>query len=353
MKALQLKISSLIPITVALLLIATSTIARQNIADKTPKHNQLKHSKMENNNYTFSFESSKSQSEMFEVLIDVRQWWSGLFGEEITGESKKNGDEFTFRAGDGLHYTKHRLVELIPNEKIVWQVIESKLAFVDKTDEWTGTVTSFEITKKGSNNLVTFTHQGLVPKFQCYENCAGAWTQYLEKLEMKLNAKDFTSTIMVGKTPMQAFDAIKDFRAWWSEDIEGNTDQLGETFFYHYKDVHLCKIKLIEMKPGKKLVYEVVANEFSFTKDKTEWVGTKIIFDISKEGSQTKVVLTHKGLVPEYECYNVCHDAWTGFIKTSLKKLIDTGMGQPNPKDGTNQINAENLKKWAIKQTTE
>lgn len=164
-----------------------------------------------------------------------------------------------------------------------------------------------------------------------------------------MDNENFTSTIQVDKTPIEAFNAIRNFRGWWSEDIEGNTDQLNETFFYHYKDMHLCKIKLIEMVPGKKLVYLVVANEFSFTKDKTEWVNTKLVFDISTEGKQTKVTFTHEGLVPGYECYNVCHDAWTGFIQKSLKNLIDTGKGEPNPKDGTNEINAENIKKWNLK----
>ncbi|MBS1689504.1 MAG: SRPBCC domain-containing protein [Bacteroidetes bacterium] len=160
--------------------------------------------------------------------------------------------------------------------------------------------------------------------------------------------KDFASTIVVDKSPEQAFEAIKNFRGWWSEDIEGETGKLGATFFYHYKDVHLCKIKLIEEVPGKKLVYQVVDNEFSFTKDKTEWVNTKLIFDLVAKGKQTELHFTHQGLVPEYECYNVCHDAWTGFIQKSLKNYINTGKGEPNPKDGTNQINAENIKKWRI-----
>ncbi|MEO7487261.1 MAG: SRPBCC domain-containing protein, partial [Ferruginibacter sp.] len=132
-----------------------------------------------------------------------------------------------------------------------------------------------------------------------------------------MNTNNLTSTILVNKTPAEAFNAIKNFRAWWSEDIEGATDKLDETFFYHYKELHLCKMKLIEMIPNEKLVYQVIANEFSFTKDKTEWINTKLVFDISKEGSQTQVKFTHEGLVPEYECYNVCHDAWTGFIQKS------------------------------------
>jgi hypothetical protein len=161
--------------------------------------------------------------------------------------------------------------------------------------------------------------------------------------------QDFTSTFLVDKTPAEAFSSIQNFRAWWSEDIEGETDKLDETFFYHYKELHLCKIKLIEAIQDQKLVYLVTANQFSFIEDKTEWVNTKLIFDISKEGTQAKVTFMHEGLIPTNECYDICHDAWTGFIQNSLKNLISTGKGQPNPKNGTNEINAENIKKWNIK----
>jgi hypothetical protein len=158
--------------------------------------------------------------------------------------------------------------------------------------------------------------------------------------------QDFTSSILVEQTPAAAFNAIKNFRAWWSEDIEGKTDQLNETFFYHYKDVHLSKIKLIELIPDKKLVYQVVENQFSFTKDKTEWINTKLIFELMSEGNKTKIVFTHEGLVPEYECYNVCNDAWTSYIQGSLQNLITTGKGKPNGKEGG--LNAELVEKWGL-----
>ena len=163
---------------------------------------------------------------------------------------------------------------------------------------------------------------------------------------INMDYKDFTSTIVVDQTPETAFNAIKNFRAWWSEDIEGNTDQLNETFFYHYKDVHLCKLKLIEIVPNERLVYLVVDNEFNFVKDKTEWINTKLIFEITREGEKTKVKFTHEGLVPEYECYNVCHDAWSGYINGSLRSLITTGKGKPNGKEGG--LNAELVKKWGL-----
>ena len=159
-------------------------------------------------------------------------------------------------------------------------------------------------------------------------------------------SKNYTSTILVDKDISTAFNSIKNFRSWWSEEIEGNTGLVNETFFYHYKDVHLCKIKLLEMVDDKKLVYQVTENEFSFTKDKTEWINTKLIFDLSTEGNKTKIVFTHEGLTPLYECYAVCNDAWTSYIQGSLKNFIETGIGKPNGKEGG--LNAELVEKWGL-----
>lgn len=161
-----------------------------------------------------------------------------------------------------------------------------------------------------------------------------------------MSKENFTTTIWVDQKPVSAFNAIKNFRAWWSEDIKGESDKLNETFFYHYKDVHLCKIKLIEIVPDKKLVYQVVDNQFNFTKDKTEWIDTKLIFDIVEEGDKTRVQFTHEGLVPEYECYLVCQDAWTSYIQGSLQSLITAGVGKPNPEEGG--LNAELVAKWGL-----
>jgi hypothetical protein len=160
--------------------------------------------------------------------------------------------------------------------------------------------------------------------------------------------QDFTTAILVDQSPQQVFNAINNPRAWWSEEIEGSTDNLNDEFTYHFKDLHRSKMKITELVPDRKVVWLVEDNYFSFTEDKREWIGTNIIFEITSNGDKTKLQFTHAGLVPEYECYNVCHDAWTGYIQNSLKKLITTGKGQPNPKDGINNINAENIKKWNL-----
>ena len=87
-------------------------------------------------------------------------------------------------------------------------------------------------------------------------------------------------------------------------------------------------------------------NYFSFTKDETEWTGTKIIFEISEKDNKTLLSMTHEGLVPEYECFDICKNSWTNYIQNSLKKLITTGKGEPN---AAGKPQTENEKKLSSK----
>jgi hypothetical protein len=86
-------------------------------------------------------------------------------------------------------------------------------------------------------------------------------------------------------------------------------------------------MKLIEVVPDKKVVWHVLDNYFKFTKDKSEWKDTKIIFEISRQDNKTQIRFTHQGLVPDYECFEICRDAWTNYIQNSLRSLITTGIG--------------------------
>jgi len=132
--------------------------------------------------YTFTIDQSPKQA--FDVIKDVRSWWSGLYSEEIHGHTDQLGEEFTFRAGGDVHYSKQKLVELIPDQRLVWLVTESRLSFLEKQNEWTGSKLIFDISRKGNKTEVRFTHQGLVPQIECHGACSDAWTRYLkEKLQ--------------------------------------------------------------------------------------------------------------------------------------------------------------------------
>ncbi len=148
-----------------------------------------------------------------------------------------------------------------------------------------------------------------------------------------MNGQNFTATFSVPQTPEEAFAAISNPRGWWSEEIEGGTEKPGDEFSYHYKDMHRCKMRVTKAIPGEKMVWLVLDNYFSFTQDRTEWKGTSVIFEISRAGGETQIRFTHLGLVPEYECFGVCSNAWGSLIGGSLKSLITTGKGYPNKKE--------------------
>lgn len=138
-------------------------------------------------NFSYTFKTLKSPEEVFKTLLDPKQWWNGLHNEMITGKSEQPNDVFVFDAGNGVHHTEQKLIEVIPDQKIVWEVIDSNLTFAKKTNEWTGTKISFEISKEDHNTKIVFTHYGLTPQFECYDGCSSAWLQYLAELEKNLN----------------------------------------------------------------------------------------------------------------------------------------------------------------------
>src|ERR1017187_8278581 len=147
-----------------------------------------------------------------------------------------------------------------------------------------------------------------------------------------MTTSNFKTTILVDNSPNEVFNAINNVRGWWSEEIEGNTNKLNDEWTYHYQDVHRCKMKIVEFIPNQKVVWLVMDNYFSFTRDKNEWKDNKIIFEITQKENKTQLQFTQLGLVPEYECYDICQNAWSTYIQKSLFDLITKGKGQPNSK---------------------
>ena len=148
--------------------------------------------------------------------------------------------------------------------------------------------------------------------------------------ERVMTNQNFTTTFTVDQSPEAVFDAVTNPRGWWSEAIDGSTDKLGAEFKYRYKDVHRCAFTITELVPGKRVVWHVLDNDFDFVQDKTEWKDTDVVFEITKKGDKTELRFTHIGLVPDYECFDVCSNAWGSYVNGSLQSLITTGQGKPN-----------------------
>jgi uncharacterized protein YndB with AHSA1/START domain len=156
-----------------------------------------------------------------------------------------------------------------------------------------------------------------------------------------MNDQSFSITFSVPAIPEETFAAINDVRGWWSRDVDGPTDAVGAEFSYRGNsdgvNVHRAQIRVTDLVAGKRVAWLVVDNWMSFIEDQREWTGTRITFDISPTPEGAQVHFSHRGLVPAYECHDVCVDAWTFFMQDSLRGLITTGLGRPMERLGSAQ----------------
>ena len=143
-----------------------------------------------------------------------------------------------------------------------------------------------------------------------------------------MTTSDFMTTLLVDQTPKEVFDAINNVSAWWQGEITGASIKLNDEFSYRMEAIHFSKQKVQELIPNKKVVWLVTESKLTFTNNKSEWTGTKICFEISEAKNKTQVCFTHMGLVPKFECYGDCSNAWTQLIQKSLFSLITTGKGK-------------------------
>lgn len=114
---------------------------------------KMDYSKREINNqgYIISLLVDQPPKEVFNAINNVKEWWAGIWDGKIEGKANILNDEFSYSVPD-VHYSKQKIIEFIPNEKVVWLVLEANLTFTKNQGEWKGTKISFEINPKVRKN---------------------------------------------------------------------------------------------------------------------------------------------------------------------------------------------------------
>jgi hypothetical protein len=146
-----------------------------------------------------------------------------------------------------------------------------------------------------------------------------------------MEKQDYTVNITVSATAREAFNGINNIPGWWTENWQGNSQNPDDEFTTHFGETFMT-MKVAEMIPDQKVVWLVTDSYKHWVQqNRTEWIGTKISFEIAEKGNKTEIRFSHIGLVPGLECYNGCINAWGGYIQQSLSGLLNTGKGKPPP----------------------
>jgi hypothetical protein len=126
--------------------------------------------------FTTTIVVDQNPKQVFNAITNPQAWWTG----EIKGSTTKLNDEFTYRYKE-LHMSKQRIVEMIPDRKVVWLVTESQINYAQDKREWTGTKMSFEISELENKTQLHFTHLGLNPEIECFDSCSNSWSQLIRQ----------------------------------------------------------------------------------------------------------------------------------------------------------------------------
>jgi uncharacterized protein YndB with AHSA1/START domain len=296
---------------------------------------------MENKSFTATIELAKSPEDVFNnITNDVAKWWGG---KDLEGNSTKLNDEFIINH-PGAHYSKQKLVEVIPDKKVVWLVTESKLDWLKKDQhEWTNTKMIFDITTKGDKTVLHFTHEGLVPEKECYAMCEQGWNMvikdwlfnYITSGEIKIHTyhkkmENFNRSISAKISASEAIKKISNIPEWWGVTFSGNSEKQNDKFIIKMGGDSFFNMTVTELIPEKRVVWLVTDCHMPWFSDKKEWTNTKLIFDLAENNGITTINFTHEGLTPEIECYQSCEKGWTHWITTSLVSYFTNGKGNFN-----------------------
>ncbi len=267
-------------------------------------------------------------------ISNVSEWW----GISFSGNSEKQNDKFIVKMG-GDSFFNFTVFELIPGKRIVWLVTDCYLPWYTDKKEWADTKLIFDLSENNGVTTLNFIHEGLTPNVECYKDCETGWTHWITKSLLsyfttgkgETKDKSYRATIEFSKSQKDVFKHINDVSKWWTQiadgkqtEFEGQSTKLNDEFVFKHGENHYSKQKLIEVIPDKKTVWFVTESKLNWIKkDKSEWTGTKMIFELTSQAAKTVLNFTHLGLVPDKECYDHSVLFWEMVLKEWLFNFIN------------------------------
>jgi uncharacterized protein YndB with AHSA1/START domain len=121
-----------------------------------------------------------------------------------------------------------------------------------------------------------------------------------------------------------ALTTAEGLAGWWTTDTRGDGDDVGGVLRFRF-GAGGFDMKVLELVPGKRVLWEVVDGP-------EEWIGTRVDWSLEQVDDYTVILFKHQGWKEPVEFMHHCSTKWAVFL-LSLKSLIETGKGAPDPHD--------------------
>lgn len=142
---------------------------------------------------------------------------------------------------------------------------------------------------------------------------------------------NYSNIIKLNVPADSIFDALTNkIPFWWTEMFEGSANKQHDIFTVRFGESVYKTMQVKELSDNSKIVWSVINSLIAIPglKNQTEWIGTTIEWKIIPHEDKTELLLTHIGLLPDIECYDICTNGWKQFTD-SLKLFVETGKGNP------------------------
>ena len=143
--------------------------------------------------------------------------------------------------------------------------------------------------------------------------------------------ENYNANTTINTTVYQLYKALtEEIPLWWTEMFQGSANIEGDSFTVCFGENVFKTIRVEELIVHSKVVWFVEDSLINIPQlnSRKEWIDTTIVWEIEEKGNSSLLRLTHIGLHPEIECYEICSMGWQQFTD-SLKSYLETGAGTP------------------------
>jgi Activator of Hsp90 ATPase homolog 1-like protein len=130
---------------------------------------------MKKKDFSSSISANISADEAIKRISNIPGWW----GVTFSGNSEKQKDKFLVKMS-GDSFFDFTVTELIPGKRVVWLVTDCNMPWYSDKKEWANSKLIFDLSENSGVTTLNFTHEGLTPDVECYEDCDSGWTHWIK-----------------------------------------------------------------------------------------------------------------------------------------------------------------------------